>query len=76
MHSNLVGDLNAVLELSLYFGLTNSSIAPPVFESCFSYGSNFTINWLMFPGYGEKPVAGSLTSPDPSLELALNSGSN
>lgn len=29
-HSSLVGDLNAFLSLSAYFGLMNSSIAPPV----------------------------------------------
>ena len=74
MHSSLVGDLNAVLDASLYLGLTNSSICPPVFASWVLYSSSETMSWLMFPGNGEAPLS-LLTSPS-LLIVARRSGSS
>mmetsp|Transcript_10436 Transcript_10436/g.25544 ORF Transcript_10436/g.25544 Transcript_10436/m.25544 type:complete len:205 (+) Transcript_10436:819-1433(+) len=74
MHSSRVGDLNAVLVSSLYLGLTNSSICPPVLASCCLYSSRDTISWLMLPGKGELP-ASLFTSPF-WLMVARSSGSS
>mmetsp|Transcript_8619 Transcript_8619/g.38023 ORF Transcript_8619/g.38023 Transcript_8619/m.38023 type:complete len:205 (+) Transcript_8619:940-1554(+) len=74
MHSSRVGDLKAVLLASLYLGLTNSSICPPVFASCVLYSSNETMSWLMLPGKGETPLS-LLTSPSLFI-VARRSGSS
>jgi hypothetical protein len=63
MHSRRVGFLNLVLVGSVYFGFTNSSITPAVSCSTRVYESIAITSWLMFAGYGERPVCGSGTSP-------------
>ena len=50
MHSRRVGDLKVVLVLSVYFGVTNSGIVPPVFLSIASYGLSAKRIWLIEPG--------------------------
>mmetsp|Transcript_13425 Transcript_13425/g.32806 ORF Transcript_13425/g.32806 Transcript_13425/m.32806 type:complete len:205 (+) Transcript_13425:1763-2377(+) len=74
MHSRRVDDLNAVLLASLYLGLTNSEMTPPVRASCCTYESSLTTSWLMLPGKGEKPVE-SLESPLGCV-VARSSGSS
>mmetsp|Transcript_64074 Transcript_64074/g.139375 ORF Transcript_64074/g.139375 Transcript_64074/m.139375 type:complete len:213 (+) Transcript_64074:526-1164(+) len=62
MHSSRVGDLNLLLSASAHFGFTNSGTIPPVFSRHRAISGSLKISTLMFPGYGEKPVA-SATSP-------------
>mmetsp|Transcript_19213 Transcript_19213/g.62570 ORF Transcript_19213/g.62570 Transcript_19213/m.62570 type:complete len:229 (+) Transcript_19213:1975-2661(+) len=75
MHSRRVLDLNLVLVASAYFGLTNSPIMPFVLASCAAYCGSASTSWLMLPGYGEKPVEGSFTSPSGET-VARKSGSS
>ena len=58
-----------------HFGLINSSICPPVVARVALYLTRSYISPLIEPGYGEKPVASSLTSPA-AWPLASSSGSS
>mmetsp|Transcript_6840 Transcript_6840/g.24016 ORF Transcript_6840/g.24016 Transcript_6840/m.24016 type:complete len:230 (+) Transcript_6840:1003-1692(+) len=53
MHSNRVGLLKDVLELSAYLGFTNSFTLPPVASSTFLYCAMPNTRQLMLPGKGE-----------------------
>mmetsp|Transcript_9985 Transcript_9985/g.16579 ORF Transcript_9985/g.16579 Transcript_9985/m.16579 type:complete len:234 (-) Transcript_9985:364-1065(-) len=75
MHSRRVGFLNVVFLLSLYFGLTNSGMRPSHLFKASRYGSAAKRSPLIFPGKGEKPVFGSLTSPS-LCPFARRSGSS
>lgn len=52
MHSRRVELLKAVLLESLYLGLTNSLIMPPVRASVSTYDWSLMTSWLMLPGKG------------------------
>jgi hypothetical protein len=57
MHSNLVGDLNLVLVLSVYFGLINSAIDPPFSYKTVLYSGILKTKLLIFPGYKLYPLS-------------------
>jgi hypothetical protein len=56
MHSNLVGDLNVVLVLSVYFGFINSAIHPPYSYKTALYSGILNTKLLIFPGYKLYPL--------------------
>ena len=45
--------LKALLLASVYFGLTNSGMPPPVCLSFAAYGARAKSSWLIDPGQGE-----------------------
>ena len=45
--------MKALLLASVYFGLTNSGMPPPVCLSFAAYGARAKSSWLIEPGQGE-----------------------
>ena len=45
--------MKALFVPSVYFGLTNSGMPPPVCLSFAAYGASAKSSWLIEPGHGE-----------------------